>query len=94
MRRIKILWHVIGILVLQAAFSAAPVLGQDEPGAVPGDTRTFSAFRLPNTQKNSATNQFLSDVWTDQKAIWTSPFHLNRKQVFTIVLPIAAAPQG
>ena len=84
---------MIGILAMQSAFSAAPVLGQDEPGAALGDTEQYQ-LDAANAEKNSATKQFFSDIWTDQKAIWTSPFHLKRKQVFTIVLPLAAGTAG
>lgn len=90
------LWHVIGLLVLQAVLSAPPVLGHDEPGMDPQGTERFHLFPPPdeNNQKHSAANRLLRDVWTDQKAIWTSPFHLNRKQAFTIVLPLSAATAG
>ena len=37
-----------------------------------------------------APKQFLKDIWTDQKAIWTSPLHMNRRQWLTIALPLAA----
>lgn len=42
-------------------------------------------------EHHSAANQFVRDIWTDQKAIWTSPFRMNRRQFFTIALPLAAA---
>jgi membrane-associated phospholipid phosphatase len=38
--------------------------------------------------------EFLSDIWTDQKAIWTSPVRMNRREFFTIALPLAAATAG
>ena len=96
MRQIKILWHVIGLVVLQAALSTQPVLGQDEPATDAESAGPFHVFPPPDNQiqKHSAANQFLRDVWTDQKAIWTSPFHLNRKQAFSIVLPLAAVTAG
>jgi membrane-associated phospholipid phosphatase len=96
MRQPKILWHVIGLLVLQAALSAAPVWGQDEPETTPENPEHFELLP-PNAatpQKSSATKQFFRDIWTDQKAIWTSPFHLNRKQFFNFVLPMAAGTAG
>jgi hypothetical protein len=96
MRRTRILWHVIGLLVVQAVLSAAPVLGQEEPGSAPGSTEQFHVYPPPDkdTQKHSPAKQFIGDVWTDQKAIWTSPFHLKRKQIFTTVLPLAAVTAG
>ena len=101
MRRIKFLWQMIGLLVLQTAFSMQPILGQDDPAASPEDTGHFQLFPPDQqtgqgqpAQQHSATKQFLRDIWTDQKAIWTSPFHLNRKQFFTFVLPMATGTAG
>jgi membrane-associated phospholipid phosphatase len=44
--------------------------------------------------KRSMMGQFVADIWTDQKAIWTSPFRMNRRQALTIALPLAAATAG
>ena len=96
MQRIKILWHLIGLLMLQAVLAAQPVLGQDKPEIDPGSTGRLHLFPPPEEKepKHSTANLFLRDVWTDQKAIWTSPFHLNRKKALTIVLPLAVATAG
>ena len=133
MRRTSSLWHLIGLLLLQAVFIAAPVLGQVEPAANRESAEIFWLFPPPDSQAQqipdsqaqqtpdsqaqqipdsqaqqipdsqaqqipdsqeqqpSAAKQFFSDVWTDQKAIWTSPFRLNRKRLFTTVLPLAGA---
>jgi hypothetical protein len=40
--------------------------------------------------KESAPKEFLKSIWLDQKAMWTSPFHMNRRQWLTIALPLAA----
>ena len=96
MRRNKFLWYVIAPLVMQAVLSAQPVLGQDEPGMDPQSDWHFQLFppEEQKEKKHSAANQFFRDIWTDQKAIWTSPFHLNKKQAATIVLPLAAVTAG
>ncbi|HTY62806.1 MAG TPA: phosphatase PAP2 family protein [Acidobacteriota bacterium] len=96
MKRIKILWQVAGLLVLQAVLSTQPVLGQNEPEAAPESTDHFHLFPPADqtAQKHSVANQFLRDIWTDQKGIWTSPFHINRKQALTIVLPLSAVTAG
>jgi membrane-associated phospholipid phosphatase len=62
------------------------------PGSTPGHQLSPppSVFK----QQHSFMGQFLRDVWTDQKAIYTSPFRISRKQLLTIVLPTAAATAG
>jgi hypothetical protein len=96
MRRMRALWHISGLILLQITLVAPPVLGQEESGNGPEETKVFHLFPPPESQaqKHSAGGQFLRDIWTDQKAIWTSPFRMNRKQVFTIALPLAAATAG
>jgi hypothetical protein len=96
MRRMRVLWYVSGLILLQIALAAQPVLGQEDPGNDPEETKFFQLFPPPEAQeqKHSAGGQFLRDIWTDQKAIWTSPFRMNRKQVLTIALPLAAATAG
>ena len=34
--------------------------------------------------------RFLGDIWTDQKAIWSGPFRMNKYQFTRIALPLAA----
>jgi len=70
--------------------------GADEPGMDPQSDWHFQLFppEEQKEKKHSAANQFFRDIWTDQKAIWTSPFHLNKKQAATIVLPLAAVTAG
>jgi membrane-associated phospholipid phosphatase len=96
MKRIRFLGYGIRLLVLLFAFGMQSAIGQDEPEANPECSGHFQLFP-PSDQKDpkpSATGQFMRDVWKDQKAIWTSPFHLNRKQALTIVLPLAAVTAG
>jgi membrane-associated phospholipid phosphatase len=45
---------------------------------------------LMEDQREDSPRVFLKDVWHDQKAIWTSPFRMNRRQWLGIALPLAA----
>lgn len=84
-------------LVLQSVLAGQPVLGQDLSVAGASKVEGFHLFPPtadPAGQKHSAAGQFFRDVWTDQKAIWTTPFRMNRRQYLTIALPLAAATAG
>jgi membrane-associated phospholipid phosphatase len=109
MRQIVTLRHVCGLLLLQLVLAAQPVLSQDASVSDPAKIEDLRFFPLPATakqqhpvfplpatakQQHSAAGQFLRDIWTDQKAIWTSPPRMSRKQFFTIALPLAAATAG
>ena len=43
----------------------------------------------PEPQEH-AVRRFFGDIWTDQKAIWSSPFRMNKHQFTRIALPLAA----
>jgi membrane-associated phospholipid phosphatase len=96
MRQIVTLRHVCGLLLLQLVLAAQPVLSQDASISDPAKIEDLRFFPLPAAavQKHSAAGQFLRDIWTDQKAIWTSPPRMNRKQFFTLALPLAAGTAG
>ncbi len=95
MRNIITLRHTSLVLVLQLILMAQPVLGLDEGTPEPLKFEDFHLFpTAAEEQKHSAAGQFLRDIWTDQKAIWTSPARMNRRQFFTIALPLAAATAG
>jgi membrane-associated phospholipid phosphatase len=66
--------------------------GQEPAGGSPETTAPTDATPPKSTQaaNDSVPKQFLKDIWTDQKAMWTSPFHMNRRQWATIALPLAA----
>jgi membrane-associated phospholipid phosphatase len=74
----------------------------DDPGAAadtesrPGEIERFQLNPPPDCKesKRSATKQFITDIWSDQKAIWAAPLRMNRRQFFTIALPLAAATAG
>jgi membrane-associated phospholipid phosphatase len=79
-----------GPCVLEAAPNAAPVESN------PQKAEHFQVFPPSNDQesKHSMMGQFVADIWTDQKAIWTSPFRMNRRQALTIALPLTAVTAG
>jgi len=86
--------HLSGLLILQFVLAGQLALGQDSSASVASKVEDFHLF--PPTadsggQKHSALNQFGRDILTDQKAIWTTPFRMNRRQYLTIALPLAAA---
>lgn len=64
--------------------------------SAPQNTEHFQLFppSVDKEHKHSFMGRFLSDIWTDQKAIWTSPVRMNRRQFFTIALPLAVATTG
>ena len=70
--------------------------GQEPAGGSPETTAPTDATPPKSTQaaNDSVPKQFRKDIWTDQKAMWTSPFHMNRRQWATIALPLAAARGG
>jgi len=98
MKRRMILWLVAGILLFNLTSASRPALCQDSGKPAPARTADFHLFP-PSTppaaqQQHSAVRRFLDDIWKDQKAIWTSPARMNRRQFFTLVLPLAVATAG
>jgi membrane-associated phospholipid phosphatase len=76
------------------ATEAAPL---DAPApSNPSKAGSFQGFDPLDDQesKHSMVVQFASDIWTDQKAIWSSPFRMNRRQALTIALPLAGVTAG
>jgi len=70
-----------------------PTYAQETGTATP-ETKEPAAATQPKSPQGlveeSAPKQFLKSIWTDQKTMWTSPFHMSRRQWFTIALPLAA----
>ena len=65
--------------------------GQESAGESPHTTAPVSATNADSqAPKDSAPKQFLKDIWTDQKGMWTAPLRMNRRQWATIALPLAA----
>ncbi len=85
-----------GFLLLALVLTAHPLRAQEASSSAVVDVKGPEApdQAAPEEQKHSAAGRFLRDVWTDQKAIWTSPRRMNRRRFFTIALPLAAATAG
>jgi len=84
-------WTLVWLFLL-SFHCAIAAYGQETGGANP-QTKEPAAAAQPNSNgliAESAPKQFLKSIYTDQKAMWTSPFHMNRRQWFTIALPLAA----
>ncbi len=96
MRQIRTLRNASGLLLLQLILAAPAVLGQDASEPDPAKTEDFESLPPPAAAapQHSATGRFLRDVWTDQEAIWTRPPRMNRRQFFTVALPLTAATAG
>jgi membrane-associated phospholipid phosphatase len=83
------------LLVMLLAPRAVP--GQDnQPQTQPDPAIAASVGQAapPSSSFVSTTKHFTLDIWTDQKAIWSSPFRMNRRQLLTIALPVAALTAG
>jgi len=82
-------------LVMLLAPRAVP--GQDNQPQTQPDPATAAALSQvppPSSSFVSVTKRLTFDIWTDQKAIWSSPFRMNRRQLLTIALPVAAVTAG
>ncbi len=78
-----------------AAFQ--PIRAQEaasSPEKRPQTPAASGAQSVPQKVHRSAARLFLRDIWTDQKAIWSSPVRITRRQFFTIVLPLTAVTAG
>jgi PAP2 superfamily len=87
-KRLQVTWTALLVLLLTGlAFGQSP--GEPQQTTAPPVTQTESNPAEAQS-KDSVPKAFLKDLWSDQKAIWTSPFRMNRKQWLTIALPLAA----
>jgi membrane-associated phospholipid phosphatase len=85
-----------GLVLLQLVLAAPLLPGMDTPAPDGEKSEEFQPVApLPVIERQcSAGGQFLRDVWGDQKAIWSAPFRMNRRQFFTIALPVGVATAG
>jgi membrane-associated phospholipid phosphatase len=96
MRQIMTSRNLSRLLLLQLMLAAWPVWGQEisEPDPEKIGDSQLSPPPAAAGQQHSATGQFMRDIWTDQKAIWTRPFRMNRRQFLNVALPLGAATAG
>ncbi|HYK90856.1 MAG TPA: phosphatase PAP2 family protein [Acidobacteriota bacterium] len=90
-RRIYALQFTLFLLVFQSIRAEEAPRTRRNEFPVPGASSPQSASQQAH---HSPPAIFLRDIWADQKAIWTSPSRIKRRQLFTIVLPLAAATAG
>ncbi len=96
MTRIGISAQMSLMVLLQIVLIAPAVSAQEPAEQEVVEEKQFHLFppQSAKEKERSAAAQFMRDIWTDQKAIWTSPFRMSRKQVFTLALPLGAATAG
>lgn len=85
------------LLLILFLLAAQPIRAQETTTAPLEDLQAPAASDPPSgspPKHDSSAGRFLRDIWTDQKAIWASPFRMNRRQFFTIALPLTAATAG
>jgi membrane-associated phospholipid phosphatase len=68
--------RLIGLFLL----AALPVAGQTAAGAATDDSRDRIYYPGDTENVVPLTKKLLSNIWLDQKAIWTSPFHVDRSE--------------
>ena len=85
--RRRVAWAVLLTLCLcSSTYAQGPTTGSSEGNPQVTPTQPSS----PQATIDLAPKRLLNSIWTDQKAMWTSPFRMNRRQWVTIALPLAA----
>jgi hypothetical protein len=84
------------LLILFLLLASPAVRGQEtrtenQPASTAAANQTPSPTAAGH---DSSAKRFALDIWSDQKAIWTSPFRMNRRQLLTVALPIGAVTAG
>ncbi len=93
--KIRRIGRISTLVVALFLVAFQPVRAQETALLPPEDPQAPTASNTPSKQEHhSAAGLFLRDVWTDQKKIWTSPSRIKQRQLFTIVVPLAAATAG
>jgi hypothetical protein len=84
------------LLILFMLLASRAVPGQDaKPENQPASTAPANQAPSPTAAgHDSVAKRFALDIWTDQKAIWTSPFRMNHRQLLTVALPIGVVTAG
>lgn len=85
--RMLLAWVILLVFCLcSVSYGQEPAGKPPETTAPPDATPPTSA----QTANDLAPKPFLKGIWKDQKAMWTSPFHMSGRQWATIALPLAA----
>ena len=78
------------LLLLLLFLCARGLSGQAGEASQPASSPPVEPQLQTTSVRDSAPKQFCQTLWSDQKAIWTSPFRMNGGQAVTIALPFVA----
>ena len=81
-------------VLLLLCLCARGVSGQAGEASQPAESPPVEPQLQTTSVRDSAPKQFFQTLWSDQKAIWTSPFRMNGGQAVTIALPLVAGTAG
>ncbi len=86
--RVLTTWTVLLLVFSWVTYGQEPSNGTQQP--LPPEASGSATNPRSVQPKDSAPKRFARDLWVDQKAVWPSPFRMNRRQWATIALPLAA----
>jgi len=83
------------LLIFVLLLASPAIRGQDaKPENQSAPATAANQAPPPAAGHDSAAKRFALDIWKDQKAIWTSPFRMNRRQLLTVAVPLGAVTAG
>jgi membrane-associated phospholipid phosphatase len=82
------------LVLLLLCLCARGVSGQASEASQPAPSSPVEPQLQTTSVGDSAPKRFCQTLWSDQKAIWTSPFRMNGGQAVTIALPLIAGTAG
>lgn len=86
MRLFLVCW--LGAMALMAQTPA------DEAAAPDGAPEPAPVAPVLKPEPGNPATRFLRDVGSDQKRIWTAPFHMNQRQFWTLAVPLVGGTVG
>ena len=92
MCRKRALWLLCGLLAIFSAWNA-PCSAQDQDSSAEAQNVTVNSKSADNDHENSVNFSAVRNFEDDQKAIWTSPFHLKPADADWL-LPLGAVAGG
>ncbi len=83
---------LLGMFFLSLSFRSTAYCQQ--PPADPPESPVFLIQTAPGSKSSAAAEQsasrkYIGNIWSDQKAIWSSPFRMKRRQWLAVALPLA-----
>jgi membrane-associated phospholipid phosphatase len=82
------------LVLLLLCLCARGVSGQAGEASQPAPSPPVEPQLQTTRVRDSGPKRFCQTLWSDQKAIWTSPFRMNGGQAVTIALPLIAGTAG